>query len=102
MVGVISEPDVERDLDPASRLIMLSGGLLAALAMTAINSVLPRIDEALGGTPTASLMIKQLVGGVGLAMVLGSAISGYLAAMGLRMAQQYWHSQDRRPGGLAT
>lgn len=72
-------------LDLGSKLVIVLGGMLAALALTAINSVLPQIDEALAHSARGSMLVKQLIGGVGLAMVLGSALSGFLVdRFGLR------------------
>lgn len=65
-------------LDLGSRLVMLLGGALASLAMVSISSVLPAIDTALARTPADSLLVKQLIGAVGLAMMIGSLLAGFL------------------------
>ena len=65
-------------LDLGSRLVMLLGGALASLAMVSISSVLPAIDTALAHTPADSLLVKQLIGAVGLAMMIGSLLAGFL------------------------
>jgi MFS family permease len=57
---------------------MLCGGLTVALALSGINSVLPLIDAELAHGPRDSLLIKQLVGVVGLAMVIGAPLAGFL------------------------
>lgn len=64
--------------DLATCVIMLAGGALASLAMVAISSVLPAIDAALATTPGDRLMVKQLLGVVGLAMMFGSVLAGFL------------------------
>ncbi|MBV1687684.1 MFS transporter [Novosphingobium sp. G106] len=65
-------------LDLGSKLVMLLGGALASLAMVSISSVLPAIDTALARTPAESLLVKQLIGAVGLAMMIGSLLAGFL------------------------
>jgi len=65
-------------LDLGSKLVMLLGGALASLALVAISSVLPAIDTALAHTPADSLLVKQLVGAVGAAMMVGSLLAGFL------------------------
>ena len=64
--------------DWAARIVMLSGGLMTALALSAITSVLPQIEAELARGPQDSLLIKQLVGVVGLAMVAGAPLAGFL------------------------
>jgi MFS family permease len=68
----------QRPLEWAAKAIMLSGGLMVALALSAINSVLPQIEADLAHGPHDSLLIKQLVGIVGLAMVVGAPLAGLL------------------------
>ena len=64
---------------------MLSGGVQASLALVAINAVLPAIDAALAHSPGDSLLVKQLLGAVGLAMVVGAPLGGFLVdRVGLR------------------
>jgi MFS family permease len=41
-------------------------------------SVLPQIDQALAYTPGDHMLVKQLIGGVALAMVVGASIVGFL------------------------
>lgn len=65
-------------LDLGTKVIMVLGGALASLAMVAISSVLPAIDTALADTPRDSLLVKQLMGVVGLAMMIGSVLAGFL------------------------
>jgi MFS family permease len=67
------------------RIVMLCGGLLAALALVAINAVLPAIDAALAHSASDSMLVKQLLGAVGLAMVAGAPLGGFLVdRLGLR------------------
>ena len=70
----------------ALKIVMLSGALLAGLALVAVNAVLPAIDKALAHTPGDSLLVKQMLGAAGLAMVLGAPLGGFLAdRFGLRV-----------------
>jgi predicted MFS family arabinose efflux permease len=63
----------------SAKVIMLSGGLMTSLALGAIASVLPQIETALARGPDDSLLIKQLLGVVGLSMVIGAPLAGFLA-----------------------
>ena len=46
---------------------------------------MPAIDTALAHSPHDSLLVKQLLGAVGLAMVAGAPLGGYLVdRLGLR------------------
>jgi len=65
-------------LEWSAKAIMLCGGLMVALALGAINSVLPQIEAELAHVPRDSLLIKQLVGIVGLSMVIGAPLAGFL------------------------
>jgi MFS family permease len=65
-------------IEPGARAIMLCGGLMVALALGGINSVLPQIQADLAHGPQDSLLIKQLVGIVGLSMVIGAPLAGFL------------------------
>lgn len=65
-------------LDAGTRVVMLLGGAFASLAMVGINSVLPAIDSALARSPEDSLLVKQLMGVVGLAMMAGAVLAGFV------------------------
>lgn len=78
IVDADAEPRSPRPLERSAKAIMLLGGLMVALALSAINSVLPQIQAELARGPQDSLLIKQLVGIVGLSMVIGAPLSGYL------------------------
>lgn len=71
-------PGTNEPLDLGTRMIILCGGLLATLALTAIASVLPQIQTALAHSPGDGLLIKQLIGIVALAMVVGAPLAGFL------------------------
>jgi MFS family permease len=66
-------------LSIAEKVTVIVAGILAALALTAISSVLPLIAADLAKGPGDGMLVKQLIGAVGLAMVLGSALGGFLA-----------------------
>jgi MFS family permease len=72
-------------LSLGEKLIILLSGVLAALALTALTPVLPLIEASLARTPLDSMLVKQLIGGVALAMVVGAAAGGLLTDwLGLR------------------
>lgn len=80
------QPEVPLVATLALRIVMISGGVLVALAMMAINAVLPAIDTALAHGPRDSMMVKQMLGGMGLAMVIGAPLGGFLVdRLGLRV-----------------
>jgi MFS family permease len=65
-------------LDLGAKIVILCGGLIASLALMAIASVLPQIDHALAVTAGDHMLVKQLVGAVALAMVVGASTVGFL------------------------
>lgn len=68
-----------------TRAVMAGGGLLSALALIGIISVLPDIAADLAHGPQDGMLVKQLIGIVSLAMVLGSPLAGFLVdRVGLR------------------
>jgi MFS family permease len=68
-----------------TRAVMAGGGILSALALIGIISVLPDIAADLAHGPQDGMLVKQLVGIVSLAMVLGSPLAGFLVdRLGLR------------------
>ena len=75
--NTVTEP-ARPPLEWSARAIMLCGGLMVSLALSAINSVLPQIEAALAHGAQDSLLIKQLVGIVGLSMVIGAPLAGLL------------------------
>ena len=60
--------------------IMLSGGISVALVMIALTPVLPKIEAALADTADERLLVKLLVTVVGITMLLGAPIAGFLVA----------------------
>lgn len=66
-------------LDFGEKAVVLLGGVLAAMAMTAITVVLPLMQKNLAHTDTDTMLVKQMIGGVSLAMMIGAPLGGYLA-----------------------
>jgi MFS family permease len=80
-----TEASAEGTLDFTGKLVVLLSGLLSALCLTAINSVLPSIARDLAHGPNDAMLVKQLIGAVALAMAAGAPLGGYLAdKIGLR------------------
>lgn len=80
-----TEAGAEGTLDFSQKLVILLSGMLSALCLTAINSVLPSIARDLAHGPNDAMLVKQLIGAVALAMAAGAPLGGYLAdKMGLR------------------
>jgi MFS family permease len=65
------------DFHLGAKLLVVTSGPLASIAIIGITSVLPQIAEALEPGPR-TMMTKQLVGIVGLAMAVGSPLAGWL------------------------
>lgn len=80
-----TQAGAEGTLDFTQKLVILLSGLLSALSLTAINSVLPSIARNLAHGPNDAMLVKQLIGAVALAMAAGAPLGGYLAdKIGLR------------------
>jgi MFS family permease len=80
-----TEAGAEGTLDFTGKLVVLLSGLLSALCLTAINSVLPSIARELVRGPNDVMLVKQLIGAVALAMAAGAPLGGYLAdKLGIR------------------
>jgi MFS family permease len=85
MASELANAAVTASLNYGDKVVIILSGVLAALALTALNSVLPSIDASLAHTPLDSMLVKQLIGGVALAMVVGAAIGGLVTDwLGLR------------------
>ena len=72
-----SAPEKE-PLTWAEKAIMLATGPLFLLAFIAVIPALPRIEAALAHTSSDRVLIKQLVGIVGLAVAVGAPLAGFL------------------------
>ena len=62
----------------AEKAVMLATGPLFLLAFSAVIPALPRIEAALAHIPRDGILIKQLVGVVGLAVAVGAPLAGFL------------------------
>ena len=62
----------------AERLLILFGGMAAALTVMGLSTVLPQIDAALAHTPGEHTLVKLLVPIAGLAMVAGAPLAGFM------------------------
>ena len=75
----------EGTLDFTGKLLILLSGILSAMCLTAINSVLPSIEKELARGPNDAMLVKQLLGAVALAMAAGAPLGGFMAdRFGLR------------------
>jgi MFS family permease len=73
---VTNEPELA--VDWRSQCVMLSGGALVTLALTGITIVLPQIEVELAHSPTDRLLIKLLASVIGLTMIVGAPLAGFL------------------------
>ena len=72
-------------LDFSEKVVVIGGGILAAMALTVVNPVLPSIDKELAHTAFQSMLVKQLFGFTSLAMVVGAPLGAWLSQrMGMR------------------
>jgi MFS family permease len=60
------------------KVVVLAGGIIAAMALTVLNPVLPAIEDELAHNATDRMLVKQLFGAVTLAMVVGAPLGGFL------------------------
>jgi len=69
----------------SEKIVVLAGGIIAAMALTVLNPVLPAIEQELAHNATDRMLVKQLFGAVTLAMVVGAPLGGFLVArLGMR------------------
>jgi MFS family permease len=61
------------------RIVMLTSGIPATLCFTAISPILPKMEAALAQGPGDAFLVKMVLAVVGLAMVFGSPLAGWLA-----------------------
>lgn len=75
------EPKADRAYPPislATRLVILAGGPSISLATSLIQPILPAIQADLASGPEDAFLVKMLIGVMGIAMVIGAAITGFL------------------------
>lgn len=72
-------------LEFSEKVVVVLGGVIASMALTVLNPVLPTIEKALAHSATDKMLVKQLFGVVTLAMVAGAPLGGFLVArLGMR------------------
>lgn len=62
----------------ATKFVMLIGGVLSGIAMIGVTAVLPQIEADLARTVTDMLLVKMLGPVIGLSMVFGAPLTGFL------------------------
>lgn len=72
--GVADEP-----VSLGTRIVVLAGGPAISLATSLIHPVLPSITADLARGPDDAFLVKMLVGVMGVAMVIGASLTGFLA-----------------------
>lgn len=70
--------EVQERLVFGEKVVVIGGGILSSMALTAITPVLPLIEKSLAQNATDAMLVKQLFGFVSLAMVLGAPLGGFL------------------------
>ena len=64
-------------LDFSDKMVVIVGGILAAMALSVLNPVLPSIDKALSHSPADSSLVRQLFGFTSLAMAVGAPLGAW-------------------------
>jgi len=64
-------------LDFSDKMVVIVGGILAAMALSVLNPVLPSIDKALSHSPADSSLVRQLFGFTSLAMAAGAPLGAW-------------------------
>lgn len=75
-------PTNAKDVDPpvggGLKTIVLAGGPAISLATSLVQPVLPSIEADLARGPDDAFLVKMLVGVMGIAMVIGASLTGFL------------------------
>lgn len=66
-------------VDLGTKIVILAGGPAISLATSLIQPVLPSITADLAHGPGDAFLVKMLVGVMGVAMVIGASLTGFLA-----------------------
>lgn len=74
----VQAADSIRSLNWSTRFVMLTGGLMVAIALSALTPVLPQIEAALARSDDEKLLVKMLIPIVGATMVIGAPLTGFL------------------------
>ena len=64
-------------LDFSDKMVVIVGGILASMALSVLNPVLPSIDKALSHSATDSSLVRQLFGFTSLAMAVGAPLGAW-------------------------
>ena len=64
-------------LDFSDKMVVIVGGILASMALSVLNPVLPSIDKALSHSPADSSLVRQLFGFTSLAMAAGAPLGAW-------------------------
>ena len=64
-------------LDFSDKMVVIVGGILAAMALSVLNPVLPSIDKALSHSAADSSLVRQLFGFTSLAMAVGAPLGAW-------------------------
>lgn len=76
---------IDQPINWPTRFVMLLGGLMITIAMSALTPVLPQIETALAHSADEKFLVKMLVPVIGVTMVIGAPLAGLLVdRMGLR------------------
>jgi MFS family permease len=68
----------EQPVSVGLKVIVLAGGPAISLATSLIQPVLPSIEADLARGPDDAFLVKMLVGVMGIAMVIGASLTGFL------------------------
>ncbi len=70
----------------SAKALALAGGSTVSFALSAVSPVLPKIEAALAHGPEDALLVKMLVGVVGIGLLIGAPLTGFLCnRVGLRV-----------------
>jgi len=73
----VAEVPKATGLDFSDKMVVIVGGILAAMALAVLNPVLPSIDKALSHSPADSSLVRQLFGFTSLAMAVGAPLGAW-------------------------
>ena len=74
MSGGAAKPAINR----MTKCVMLAGGVLSGIALIGVTAVLPQIEADLARSATDKLLVKLLGPIIGLSMVVGAPLTGFL------------------------
>lgn len=77
----MAEAATDSGLDFSDKMVVIVGGILASMALTVLNPVLPSIDKALSHSPADSSLVRQLFGFTSLAMAVGAPLGAWCSKL---------------------